>query len=71
MSKTRLVKLTDAEISAIIAVALNGASWDAILSFCPTEAEAARVEATLERGMTKLARAHLSGGGRRMRKDGL
>jgi hypothetical protein len=71
MSKIRTVKLTDAEISAIMAVALNGVSWDAILSFCLTETEARRVDAAFERGMSKLAQARSSGWGRRMQEDAL
>jgi hypothetical protein len=60
MSRTRTVKLTDAEIDAVITVALNGVSWDAIVSFCLDEAEAGRVERAFERGISKLAqsRAH-------------
>jgi hypothetical protein len=68
MSKTRTVKLTDAEINAVMSVALNGVSWDAILSFCLSNAEASRVEAAFERAMTKLAQAK-SPGGRRMHSD--
>lgn len=55
MSRTKTVKLTDAETSAILAVALNGVSWEAILSICPSEAEARRMEAAFERGISKLA----------------
>lgn len=68
MSRTRTVKLTDAEISAVMSVAMNGVSWDAILSFCLSNAEASRVEAAFERAMAKLAQAR-SPGGRRMRSD--
>ncbi len=71
MSRTRTVKLTDAEINAVMSVALNGMSWDAILSFCMSNAEARRVEAAFDRAMAKLAQARSSGGGRRMREDGL
>lgn len=71
MSKTRTVKLTDAEINAVMSVALNGVSWDAILSFCLSNAEASRVEAAFERAMTKLAQARSPGRGRRMQEDAL
>lgn len=67
MSRPRTIKLTDAEIDAVVAVALNGVSWDAILSFCLTEAEARRVDAAFERGISKLAQAR----GRRMQSDAL
>lgn len=70
MSRPRTVKLTDAEINAVMSVAMNGVSWDAILSFCLSNAEASRVEAAFERAMTKLAKAR-SPGGRRMRSDAL
>jgi hypothetical protein len=63
------VKLTDAEINAVITVALNGVSWDAIVSFCLTEGEATRVEAAFERGISKLAQARAKARDRRMRKD--
>ncbi|NTF17127.1 hypothetical protein G6L37_01615 [Agrobacterium rubi] len=69
MSRTRTVKLTDAEISALVAVALNGASWEAIESFCLSEAEARRVDAAFERAISKLSQAKAVGRGRRMRDD--
>jgi len=71
MSRTRTVKLTDVEIDAVIAVAMNGVSWDAIVSFCLTDAEAHRVDAAFERAMSKLAQAKGEGRGRRMQSDRL
>lgn len=62
MSRTRTVKLTDAEISVVMSVAMNGVSWDAILSFCLSNAEASRVEAAFERAMAKLPQARLPRG---------
>ena len=71
MSRARTVKLTDVEINAVIAVAMNGASWDAIVSICLTEAEARRVDAAFERGMAKLAQARGGSRDRRMQDDAL
>jgi hypothetical protein len=68
----RTVKLTEGEIDAVVSVAMNGISWEAILSICGCdELEAARIEADFERGIEKLARAAARGGDRRMRRDGI
>lgn len=71
MSRKNIVYMTDYEIEAVMAVALNGASWEAILSICEDDYEARRLTAAFERGMAALATATADRNPRVMRGQGV
>lgn len=68
MSKRTLyVGLSRPEIEAILAVALDGYSWDTVQSITCSDGEARRLNAAFERAMQKLGSALSSQDGRMRR----